>query len=203
MLTNDIFSFDQLGPGFHNHSSGKGSFFLNLKVGIFFLFLHGNPYCGYSLQAACWRASNQYPQHRFPWRNKKYYLDTPSCLWLWWLTYVFSKPQNETYKLRFVAKLAYLQPSYKWKASTQKLWASWPSPSDISQKNTFFFILFFFFLSGVLFRRHKLASFCFEYKISCHKRLANLLAFYLMFKKIWTLVITLNKTAINSANVSG
>ena len=41
-----------------------------IKV-IFFLFLHENTYCGYSLEAPQWGASNEYPQHVFSWRNKK------------------------------------------------------------------------------------------------------------------------------------
>ena len=38
---------------------------------IFFLFLHKNICCGYSLEAPQWGASNEYTQHMFPWRNKK------------------------------------------------------------------------------------------------------------------------------------
>ena len=37
----------------------------------FFLFLHENVCCGYSLEAPTRGASNEYPQHFFPWRNKK------------------------------------------------------------------------------------------------------------------------------------
>ena len=36
---------------------------------IFFLFLHENIYCGYSLEAPYWGASNEYPQHMFSWRS--------------------------------------------------------------------------------------------------------------------------------------
>ena len=38
---------------------------------IFFLFLHENICCGYSLEAPYRGASNEYPQHMFLWRNKK------------------------------------------------------------------------------------------------------------------------------------
>ena len=38
---------------------------------IFFLFLHENICCGYSLEAPCRGTSNEYPQHAFSWRNKK------------------------------------------------------------------------------------------------------------------------------------
>ena len=40
---------------------------------IFFLFLHENICCGYSLEAPQRGASNEYPQHMFSWRNKKKY----------------------------------------------------------------------------------------------------------------------------------
>ena len=38
---------------------------------IFFLFLHKNICCGYSLEVPRRGASNEYPQHMFSWRNKK------------------------------------------------------------------------------------------------------------------------------------
>ena len=38
---------------------------------IFFLFLHENICCGYSLEAPQWGGSNECPQHIFLWRNKK------------------------------------------------------------------------------------------------------------------------------------
>ena len=38
---------------------------------IYFLFLHKNLCCGYSLEAPQQGASNEYPQHTFSWRNKK------------------------------------------------------------------------------------------------------------------------------------
>ena len=50
---------------------------------IFFLFLHKNICCGYSLEAPCWGASNEYPQHMFSWRNKKHistFLMKKKCL---------------------------------------------------------------------------------------------------------------------------
>ena len=34
------------------------------------LFLHGSIHCGYSLEASCRVASNEYPECRFLWRNK-------------------------------------------------------------------------------------------------------------------------------------
>ena len=39
--------------------------------GEFFLFLHANIFSGYSLGAPYQGASNENPQHRFAWRNKK------------------------------------------------------------------------------------------------------------------------------------
>ena len=44
---------------------------------IFFLFLHKNICCGYSLEAPRRGASNEYPQHMFSWRNKKNILWIP------------------------------------------------------------------------------------------------------------------------------
>ena len=38
---------------------------------FFFLFIHKNIRCGYSLEAPCRGASNEYPQHMFLWRKKK------------------------------------------------------------------------------------------------------------------------------------
>ena len=38
---------------------------------IFFLFLHKNICCGYSLEVPNRGISNEYPQHMFMWRNKK------------------------------------------------------------------------------------------------------------------------------------
>ena len=46
-------------------------FFFNQKVLIFFLFLHENIYCGYSLEAPQRDASNEYQQCMFLWRNYK------------------------------------------------------------------------------------------------------------------------------------
>ena len=45
--------------------------FYRQKVLIFFLILHENICCGYSLEAPCWGTSNEYPQHMFLWWNKK------------------------------------------------------------------------------------------------------------------------------------
>ena len=46
---------------------------VNKKVLIFFLLLHENLWCGYSLEAP----SNEYPQHMFLWILEKYFVDTP------------------------------------------------------------------------------------------------------------------------------
>ena len=35
------------------------------------LFLHEKKHCGYSIEAPCQGASNEYTQHMFLWRNKK------------------------------------------------------------------------------------------------------------------------------------
>ena len=46
------------------------AFFFYQKALIFFLFLHENLCCGYSLEVPHWGTSNEYPQHRFSWRHK-------------------------------------------------------------------------------------------------------------------------------------
>ena len=52
--------------------------FLQPKKLIFFLFLHENIHCGYSLEVPQLGTSNKYPQHMFSQRNKKYiYLVPP------------------------------------------------------------------------------------------------------------------------------
>ena len=45
--------------------------FFKRKVLVFFLFFHENISCGYSLEAPHQDASNEYPQHKISWRNKK------------------------------------------------------------------------------------------------------------------------------------
>ena len=47
--------------------------YLVIIVGYFFLFLHKNICCGYSLGASCRGASNEYPQHMFLWRTRENY----------------------------------------------------------------------------------------------------------------------------------
>ena len=54
-----------------SHSSRQSAFFQPKQVLIFFLFLHENICCGYSLEVPQWGTSNEYPQHIFSWRNKK------------------------------------------------------------------------------------------------------------------------------------
>ena len=49
----------------------KMLFCFQFKSLDFFLFLHDNICCGYSLEAPQRGASNKYPQHMFSWRNKK------------------------------------------------------------------------------------------------------------------------------------
>ena len=46
-------------------------FFQPKIIYVFFLFLHGSICCGYSLEAPCLDAFNEYPQHILSWRNKK------------------------------------------------------------------------------------------------------------------------------------
>ena len=69
--------------GYHSllkHASQKRHFFTP-KILIFFLFLHENICCGYSLEVLQWGSSNEYPQHIVLWRNrKKYEVDTHSYL---------------------------------------------------------------------------------------------------------------------------
>ena len=47
---------------------------------VSFLFLHENVCCGYSLEAPRRGASNEYPQHMFPWRNKKNIMCIPPLI---------------------------------------------------------------------------------------------------------------------------
>ena len=54
---------------FFNTPPDKAFFYQNLL--IFFLFLQENIWCGYSLEAPRWGASNAYPHHMISWRNKK------------------------------------------------------------------------------------------------------------------------------------
>ena len=58
------------------HSTSYGAFF-NPKVLIFFLLLHKNIRCWYSLEAPHRGASNEYPQYMFSWRNKKLFTGYP------------------------------------------------------------------------------------------------------------------------------
>ena len=53
------------------HSSWWDVVFFKPKILIFFLFLHENICCGYSLEAPRRGTSDEYPQHMFLWRNKK------------------------------------------------------------------------------------------------------------------------------------
>ena len=48
-------------------TENPGEFF-DKKVLIFFLFVHENIYCGYSLELPQWGNSNDYPQYMFSWR---------------------------------------------------------------------------------------------------------------------------------------
>ena len=65
---------------FLTHSTRYGTFF-KWKVLIVFLFLHENVWCGYSLEAHWWGASNEYPQHMFSSRNKKNVIWIPPLIW--------------------------------------------------------------------------------------------------------------------------
>ena len=51
------------------------------KVSIVFLFLHKSIYCGYSLEAPRWGASNEYPQCMLSWRNKKVIMSISRLTW--------------------------------------------------------------------------------------------------------------------------
>ena len=63
--------------------------FFNPKAFVFFLFLHKNIFCGYSLEAPHRGTSNEYPQHMFSWRNKKnIYL--PTLIWTYDLPFLIS-----------------------------------------------------------------------------------------------------------------
>ena len=63
-------------PGKHNMQIRH---YCNQKVLIFYLFLHENIHvcCAYSLEAPHWGTSNEYPNIKLSWRNKKN-VDTPS-----------------------------------------------------------------------------------------------------------------------------
>ena len=61
----------------------------------FFLFLHKNIRCGYSLEAPRRGASNEYPQRLFSWRNKKnIYLDSHL---IWCYDYTWAVPCVKMY----------------------------------------------------------------------------------------------------------
>ena len=59
------------------HIAADEACFFTQKVLIFFLFLHKNIRCGYSLEVPCQGTSNEYPQHMFLRRNKKNILWRP------------------------------------------------------------------------------------------------------------------------------
>ena len=64
--------------------SDKALAFFNWKLWIFFLFLHENMCCGYSLEVPHQGASNEYPHHNiFVQKYEKNILNTPSYLELW------------------------------------------------------------------------------------------------------------------------
>ena len=68
---------------------------------IFFLFLHENICCGYSLEAPHRGASNEYPQHIFLWRNKKKFTRYPPL----------SRPMNYYWPLSYMSSsLAEVSP---------------------------------------------------------------------------------------------
>ena len=75
--------------------------------GIFFLFLHKNISCGYSLEAPQQGASNEYPQHMFLWRTGENYpritikyssLPSP-------LGYSFEVPHQSSHNMLFISEL--------------------------------------------------------------------------------------------------
>ena len=77
--THNIWFYEEIRKIFTWSHCTKGPFF-NPKVLIFFLFLHENICCGYSLDAPCRGTSNEYPQHMFSWRNKKNIYRIPSLI---------------------------------------------------------------------------------------------------------------------------
>ena len=69
-----IFILAEHEKGFITSGPGVLETWLQIRGGIhiiFFLFLHKNIHCGYSLEAPRRGASNEYPQHMFSWSNKK------------------------------------------------------------------------------------------------------------------------------------
>ena len=56
-----------------NHRGLVKEEYLVIILGSFFLFLHKNIYCGYSLEVPCWGTSNEYPQHMCLWTNHENY----------------------------------------------------------------------------------------------------------------------------------
>ena len=75
-LTNDIVSFEQLGPVLYLHSL---TIILRVNTVILTCIC-----CGYSLEAPLCGASNEYPQRMFSWRNKKkicWYLLLSEGMW--------------------------------------------------------------------------------------------------------------------------
>ena len=55
--------------------------FCTKNLFVFFLFFHKNIYCGYSLEAPQWGASNEYPQYMFTRRNKENIFLIPPLNW--------------------------------------------------------------------------------------------------------------------------
>ena len=74
---------------------------------IFFLFLHENIYCGYSLEAPPRGASNENPQHMFSWRNKKNIMWIPPFICSYDCQYMLVQAVCYTYRLRKVQLINY------------------------------------------------------------------------------------------------
>ena len=80
---------------------------------IFFLFLHENICCGYSLEAPRRGASNEYPQHMFSWRNKKNIMWIPPLICSYDVAFIIllSGIAKSTVGLGMLCRLVHF---YKW-----------------------------------------------------------------------------------------
>ena len=116
--------------GLHStvHSSRLSAFSIR-SVLIFYLFLHKNICCGYSLEAPHRGAFNEYPQYMFSWRNKKkYYVDTP-LVWSYDVSSVSDCRSRGIYSWGSVLKI--LQNEGEWMmGDNSALWKCSYLPSD-------------------------------------------------------------------------
>ena len=89
-----------------NHRSRKGTF-PRQKLLIIFLTLHKTICCGYSLEVPHRGASNEYPQHMFPWKITVFDLITALC------AYVFQNYWEHSVVVKYTIKGTFKKKSEK------------------------------------------------------------------------------------------